>query len=235
MGLESLDEFSPKDTDPVSLGDDAIRATRAATKQSVGVEHFLDGPHKIPQGTTAARPAAGRAGRMYFNTDIRAMQFDTGSQWVGYTNRLAPSCTLWHSGLITVPYQATRWEVPFDSVIYDPMGYASTQYHQIVAPVNAVGLVHTYFDFTKDQGADTFGLFLYIEQWDGSNWQILMSDWMAPPHGVFASCTTIVDAAFGRNLRVTITNGCSVAMKNSTWGGTGFQPRFSYELFGLRS
>ena len=58
-GLETLDEAAPRDTDAVSLGDDAIRETRQKTKTSVGVEHYLDGRHKVPGGTTAERPEIG--------------------------------------------------------------------------------------------------------------------------------------------------------------------------------
>ena len=81
-GLETLDEAAPRDTDPVSLGDDAIRETRQKTKTSVGLEHYLDGPHKLPSGTTAARPAAGRAGRVYFNTDTKSIEYDNGTAWI---------------------------------------------------------------------------------------------------------------------------------------------------------
>jgi hypothetical protein len=81
MGLDTLDENRPRDSDPVSLGDDAIRETRASIKQSFGVEHYLDGQHKIPIGTTAVRPAAAKAGRLYFNTTTQLLEFDTGTAW----------------------------------------------------------------------------------------------------------------------------------------------------------
>ena len=57
-GLETLDEAAPRDTDPVSLGDDAIRETRQKTKTSVGLEHYLDGPHKIPRWSAERTPSS---------------------------------------------------------------------------------------------------------------------------------------------------------------------------------
>lgn len=82
MGLDTLDETKPYDTDLVSSGDDEIRLTRAATKQSFGFEHNLAGPHKFIVGSTAARPAAGYVGRLYINSDTRNIEYDNGSVWI---------------------------------------------------------------------------------------------------------------------------------------------------------
>jgi hypothetical protein len=228
MGLDTLDEFSPKDTDPVSLGDDAIRATRAATKQSVGVEHYLDGPHKIPQGTAAARPAAGRAGRLYFDTDTKGIEYDTGSSWLSYRDRKAQASILWHSAAVSIPAGAQRYEIPFDYIIDDPGGFASTQYHQIIQPATSIGMVSAYAEFT---GVGGYGVILAIEQWDpgGSVWYPLVQNWTANQN--FVSVNTIVDSRWGTQLRCTATNANNVAITlNAT--ALGASPRFAYALFG---
>lgn len=89
--LSTLDSAAPVGADPVSQGDDAIRATRDATKTSFGgsdsgtgtqaSEHYLKGFHKFPNGTTAARPSAGNAGRIYLNTEHTWQERDDGSAW----------------------------------------------------------------------------------------------------------------------------------------------------------
>lgn len=70
--------------------DDSLRETRLCSKNSWSAdatlaEHHGDGNHLFKQGTTAARPAAGYAGRLYVNTDVitghQTMQRDTGSAW----------------------------------------------------------------------------------------------------------------------------------------------------------
>jgi hypothetical protein len=82
MGLDTLDETKPFDTDPVSLGDDAIRETRASTKQSFGLEHWLSGEHKIMIGAPAARPTTGKPGRLFINSLSNVIEYDNGSAWV---------------------------------------------------------------------------------------------------------------------------------------------------------
>jgi len=82
MGLDTLDETKPLDTDPVSFGDDEIRLTRAATKQSFGLEHWLSGEHKYIVGTSSARPAAGKRGRLFVNSSNNTIEYDNGSAWI---------------------------------------------------------------------------------------------------------------------------------------------------------
>lgn len=80
--LSTLDVTQPPDSQAVSQGAARIRETRDATVTSFGIEHALAGMHKIPLGTTAARPAAGNAGRLYINTDLGLLQYDSGSAWL---------------------------------------------------------------------------------------------------------------------------------------------------------
>src|SRR5215831_7799008 len=80
--LSTLDDTQPPDTQQVAQGAARIRETRNATKTSFGIEHFLTGEHKIPVGTTAARPAAGHAGRLYINIDLIKLQYDAGGAWI---------------------------------------------------------------------------------------------------------------------------------------------------------
>jgi hypothetical protein len=232
MGLDTLDEFSPKDTDPVSLGDDAIRATRAATKQSVGVEHYLDGPHKLPGGTLAARPAAGRAGRVYYNTDLKSMEYDNGSAWVSPADAKATACILWHSAQVAIASGATRFEIPFDYVIDDPGGYGYPQYHQIIQPPNSIGMVSAYLEFVGPIGG--LGLVLAIEQYDNGSaaWRPLVQYWANNQN--FMSVNTIVDSRWGLDLRVTVTNG-SQSVMNVNPTALGASPRFGYVMMGRTS
>lgn len=50
-------------------------------------------------GTTAARPAAGKSGRLYWNTDAQALEYDTGSAWVQIRPTVPISATLPASGV----------------------------------------------------------------------------------------------------------------------------------------
>src|SRR5512144_2784489 len=79
--LSTLDVTQPASSDPVSQGDDAIRATRDAIVTSFGIEHALAGQHAFPNGTTAARPAPGHAGRLYLNTERGFIERDNGGAW----------------------------------------------------------------------------------------------------------------------------------------------------------
>ncbi|SRR6266849_1083595 len=89
--LSTLDATSPADVDLVSQGAARIRETRDQTKNSFGLgsgaggtfaEHYLSGPHKFGLGSTAGRPAAGNAGRLYLNTDGGThLDFDNGVAW----------------------------------------------------------------------------------------------------------------------------------------------------------
>src|SRR5439155_27007207 len=80
--LSTLDASQPLDTDPASQGALQIRTERADLLGWAAAEHALTGPHKFLVGGTAMLPAAGNAGRIYINTDLNALQYDTGSAWV---------------------------------------------------------------------------------------------------------------------------------------------------------
>lgn len=79
--LSTLDITAPPDTQAISAGALRIRETRVATVTSFDVEHDLAGRHTFPRGTTAARPAVGKAGSIYFNTDSNLLELDDGSVW----------------------------------------------------------------------------------------------------------------------------------------------------------
>lgn len=229
-GLEALDEAAPRDTDPVSLGDDAIRETRQKTKTSVGLEHYLDGPHKIPQGTTAQRPAAGRAGRLYFNKDTKYTECDDGTAWISASQAKARASLLWHSTQQTVVSGATRLPVYFDYIIDDPGGFAAPQSYLIQQPLNSMGMVSAYIELNTNP--DGFGFILCIEQHDGTNWYALAQVWT--PNQNFLGASTIVDSRWGLPLRVTVTSGCTKTMYiNPT--ALGASPRFGYALLGRTS
>ena len=112
--LSTLDATQPVGSDPVSQGDDAIRATRDAVKTSFGgtdtgsgaasSEHYLLGPHKFPNGTTAARPAAGNAGRIYLNTERTWIDRDDGSAW-RMANAVAPATGTGSAITLTTSHQ----------------------------------------------------------------------------------------------------------------------------------
>jgi hypothetical protein len=231
MGLDTLDEFSPRDTDPVSLGDDAIRLTRSATKQSVGLEHYLDGAHKIPGGAQSSRPAAGRAGRLYFNTDIKAAEYDNGAAWQSPADSKATGTILWHGAGFVVGAGATA-EIPFDTIIDDPGGYASTQYHQIIMPANSMGIVTAFVQLDSSVGG--FGGQLTIEQWDpgGTKWYPAAQTWSNTIQ--FFNVTTMVDSRWGAQLRVTFTNASSSA-RTILPTALGSSPRFGFAMIGRTS
>jgi hypothetical protein len=231
MGLDTLDEFSPKDTDPVSLGDDAIRLTRSATKQSVGLEHYLDGVHKFPSGTTAARPAAGRAGRLYFNTDRKENQYDNGSAWFGVGDRLAQATILWHSTGFVIGSSGVPVEIPFDYVIDDPGGFASISYHQIIQPDNSIGMVSAYIEFTTGIGG--YGAILAIQQYTGTTWYPLVQAYSQNVQ--FLNVNTVVDSRWGNPLRAVVTNASGNANLTIAPTALGASPRFGYALFGRTS
>lgn len=230
-GLDTLDEFSPKDTDAVSLGDDAIRETRAKTKGTVGLEHYLDGPHKIPFGPGTSRPAAGRPGRLYFNTDTKALEYDAIFQWAGVADAKARACILWHSTQSAAIPGGVLTEFPFDYVLDDPGGYAAPQYHQIVQPANSIGIVSAYLEFAHPTNLG-YGVFAYIEQFDGAAWQKLTYAWTGPAPAL--SMHTMVDSRWGLQLRVTIMNGTpNPQYVNAT--PLGASPRFGYAMLGRTS
>lgn len=95
VDLSTLDELSPRDTEPVSTGDDAIRQTREAIKTTVGVEHDLStGYHKLLSGDSASRPPSGKDGRLYINT-VTGLECDNGTAWKGVSGVSAYQIDVW--------------------------------------------------------------------------------------------------------------------------------------------
>jgi hypothetical protein len=228
MGLDTLDEFAPRDTDPVSLGDDAIRATRAATKQTVGLEHYLDGAHKIPGGAQSVRPAAGRAGRLYFNTDIKSAEYDNGTAWSSPSDAKATATILWHGG--DIPLTGGDQEIPFDAVIDDPGGYASTAYHQIVMPANSMGMVTAFVQLDAAPGG--FGALLTIQQWETgvSKWNPVAQAYQSAVQ--FFNCTSMVDSRWGTQLRCIFAGPTGRKILSTSLGSS---PRFGFAMLGRTS
>lgn len=81
MDLSTLDPTKPPTTEAARSGAGRITDLAGATVTSFGSEHTLSGPHKFPNGSAAARPAAGNTGRIFINTTDNRMEFDTGSNW----------------------------------------------------------------------------------------------------------------------------------------------------------
>lgn len=79
--LDTYNETLPTGGQSVGGGDDIFRALATAIKNTFGVEHALTGEHKFAVGTTAARPAAGTAGRLYVNTETNRLEYDSGATW----------------------------------------------------------------------------------------------------------------------------------------------------------
>lgn len=79
--LTTLDPLSPPDTEIVGQGAQRIRETRDAIKTSFDVEHALAGAHQFIFGAPGVRPAAGNAGRMFWDTTNERIERDTGSAW----------------------------------------------------------------------------------------------------------------------------------------------------------
>jgi len=85
--VDDVDKTKPVNaTDTgASLGGQ-IRDLKDAIINTWDVEHFKTGEHKFKKGTTAARPGAGKAGRIYYNDTTKTIQHDDGSSWsdLGY-------------------------------------------------------------------------------------------------------------------------------------------------------
>ena len=206
MGLDTLDEFSPKDTDPVSLGDDAIRLTRAATKQSVGLEHYLDGVHKIPNGALSVRPAAGRKGRIFFNTDTNALEYDNGAQWVSTTTARALAGSIWNPNARQYG-GGTDIEVVMPSVWQDnASGMTLPAYNQLVAPNYSCWVIlSTHINVDSNGG---YGSMVSIQGYTSPNWVVLGSRY-STSETIF-NLTIFQSVAPGRQFRVVYTNATGV-------------------------
>jgi len=89
--VEDLDKNKPVNaTDAGSVLGGEIRDLKNAVKTTWDIEHHQTGEHKIKKGTTVARPAAGKAGRVYYNDDENDIQRDDGASWInlGYFNNV---------------------------------------------------------------------------------------------------------------------------------------------------
>jgi hypothetical protein len=88
-GLDDINPNDPAGNETPTLGDNRIRALAAKIIEAFEVEHNLAGPHTILVGSSAQRPAAGYAGRIYILTAAGVaveLQYDTGSAWVSLTS-----------------------------------------------------------------------------------------------------------------------------------------------------
>src|SRR5437773_4202507 len=104
--LSTLDPTAPLDTDPASQGALQIRTERADILGWAAVEHALTGPHKFLVGGTGSIPAAGNMGRIYINTDINALMYDTGSAWITLGGGITKAYALNLSSIaLTTSYQ----------------------------------------------------------------------------------------------------------------------------------
>jgi hypothetical protein len=101
------DKTKPIDGAQVRTGDDEIRASKVDIQDALLAEHLfpinIGDPvalHSFGYGTTAERPAAGNAGRIYFNTDTGTIQYDDGAvvtpAWhdITSTRNIIPSGTV---------------------------------------------------------------------------------------------------------------------------------------------
>jgi hypothetical protein len=229
-GLETLDETLPRDTDPVSLGDDTIRETRQKTKTSFSAEHYLDGPHKIPSFTNATRPPAGRVGRVAYNTDTKSMEYDNGTTWMGIADATARATILSHLATFTIASGANAFELPFDFVIDDPWNYALTGNHQINQPDNSMGIATAYVEFSP--GPDVYGVLISIQQLESGSWINLAQHHSGPT--TYLNVTTLVDSRWGKPLRCVLSNLTSKTISIATTPG-GRTPRFAYAMLGRTS
>jgi len=170
-------------------------------------------------------------GRVYFNTDIKSMEYDTGSAWSSQADAKARATILWHTPSIPVA-SGQNLEVPFDNIIDDPGGYASTQYHQIIMPQNSIGIVTAFVQL--DQAPGGFGATLSIEQWDagGTGWHTVAT--MYNNATQFFNCTTMVDSRWGLDLRVMFLNASTDA-RNILCMALGASPRFGFVMVGRTS
>lgn len=104
VDLSTLDDNSPRDSEPVALGDDAIRQTREAIKTTIGLEHDLvNGIHRIPVGTTSARPPAGKEGRLYGNSEVSRIEYDTGAEWKVTSLYTSALLNVWQLPITNIP------------------------------------------------------------------------------------------------------------------------------------
>lgn len=86
MGLDTYDMNSPAGSDPINAGDNKIMELANKIGDSLESEHYLDGKHRVPNGSLGSRPAAGNVGRIYVVNDPVSgkvsLQFDNGASWV---------------------------------------------------------------------------------------------------------------------------------------------------------
>ncbi|PWT76631.1 MAG: hypothetical protein C5B60_03865 [Chloroflexi bacterium] len=191
----------------MSLGDDAIRETRASTKQSFGVEHFLDGPHKIPAGTTAARPAAGRLGRLWWNTDTNLIEYDAGDRWASPAQGKAMAGGIMNETPRAYP-SGVASEVVMPVTWADSGGLAYPQYNQMhMPPFDCWVIMHGKI---MVDGAGGLGEVLNLEGWDNARqvWYNISSI-----YGITASVyetTAFYPMPAGRPIRLVYVNATGV-------------------------
>jgi hypothetical protein len=82
----------PRDVQALAVKLDPLVATEA---EVVAINTALAGKAGFSQGTLAARPAAGTAGRLYYATDKPQLYYDTGSAWTAVSVSSIASRTLY--------------------------------------------------------------------------------------------------------------------------------------------
>lgn len=85
---QTWDETKPANADPMSSGDDEIRAFKIGVRERAEIEHDWPsagtggtGRHKFPFGNTAGRPATPPTGAIYFNTQTGNIEQWDGAAW----------------------------------------------------------------------------------------------------------------------------------------------------------
>lgn len=154
VDLSTLDELSPRDSDPVSQGDDAIRQTREAIKTTMALEHDLaSGVHKIPSGASSVRPVAGKAGRLFMNTQTGVLEYDTGTEWRGTSGASSYGVDVWQKPISTTPVSVftLNFGVPVSVLMFGYLRFGTippttaTSTTDYVLEVDVASVITMYF------------------------------------------------------------------------------------------
>lgn len=87
------DKTTPIGSDPKAQGDDRIRELKEALEDALSTEGEFPGanpsstPRYVPtfrRGTTSSRPADPATGQIYFNTELKQLEYWSGTAWTAY-------------------------------------------------------------------------------------------------------------------------------------------------------
>ncbi len=106
----------------------------SATTPSVALDVRTTDAVKLPNGTTAQRPASPLAGATRFNSDIKALEYYDGTQWVSSNMEQTPVGTI-------VPYGGST--IPSGWLVCDGSAVSRTTYSALFA---AIGISWGYGD-----------------------------------------------------------------------------------------